>query len=430
MTGSDGKFIYGRGCCYGIEYELQVWGSGQEGTELGAYYGTINAPITAELDNGKESVLLYLPKHNKLIYWKWGSTVFYVAQGRPEPSDHMQLNWIPVYAERYGLPLDRVSLSNDASHLYILDYAKRQIVVVDGSNYRITRRIRLSALTHILAPGPNEDNHVFAFDGDYFYFGSDHGGDCYGIYTVSGEYAGVQCSRLSGSMLYYNWALGYYMACGTDKQSPLDGRENAAGNGRGAGDDASGSWLEGGNGANAPQPTVYRANAVDSVSTDGLTRVFNNGYGNGAHCSFWPGYRRFTFSHAAVCPSHVPVFGELMRDEEDRVWRVSQDKCRLHISFEYMTMDVSLEYKDAPASGGSGALGKIWSGPVRVSVNYREDPAYPGFETSMTFENGQLRFATGMVLTLMNGGGNGSAAGANARVEEELRHRLHARPHR
>lgn len=325
-----------------------------------------------ELDNGKESVLLYLPKHNKLVYWRWGSSVFHVARARPEPSDHMRLQWLPVYTERYGLPLARASLANDAANLYILDYPRRQILVVDGETFKTTRRIRLAATTHILAPGPNEDNHSFAFDGEYFYFGADHSGDCYGIYTPAGEYAGVQCSQLGGSMLSYSWALGQYVACGTDRHAPVaDGH--------------------------APGPV----------------RVFNEKYGNGAHCSFWAGFHKYESSHA-TCAEPLPQLAPAYTDVEGGRWNINQKKCVVHIERDYLTIAATLRPSGPDA----------WEALAKVTVANREDPAYPGFETELVLHGGRVQLKTGLVLE--PAAGAQGTAGSGWDVRQEIRDRLRA----
>jgi hypothetical protein len=393
MVGSDGKYFYGRGCCYGVEYELQIWGTGHHGTTLGESYGTVNAPPVG-LDNGKESALLYLPKRNKLVYWKWNHPEVFVAKALPRhirTDGQRTLQWVSFNSYAYNLPLadGAASISNDESDILIFDYANLRILRVDGDTLKVTETTTLASSAHILAPSPNEDLHTFAFDGEHYLFGSYHSGHCYAIFSRTGESLGSQCDKLGGSMLYYNWALHMFEACGTDSAAP---------------------------------PAF---------------EVFNGGVGNGAHCTFWstprvPTPATLTDSatgnnaansdrsgarapHASggeddgglfgdffggedplnqdevTCPEDYPLFAGRYEDETGNVWTIEQEQCMFVISFDYV---MGRSHVEDLGGGRWGARN------VYLEVGSKQDPAYPGFTTPfMVVDRRTLKMGDSIVLT-------------------------------
>ena len=282
QVASDGKYFYGRGCCYGRWDSLQVWGTGLMNTTLGEDYGTINGPPFpgGVDDNGNESVLLYLNARNRLVYWRWSDNSIWVAEGKPE-SPAAGLEWVQVHIP---LPMKNVYMSSDEADLYIFDRDTRVMTVVNGATFTVTRNFMFQTDAWIAKPSASENSHSFAFDGRHFLFGAQHGSNCYAIYDTEGSFVGSRCYNLRGSMLRYDWALGMYEACGSDSASPP------------------------------------------------AKQYFNTQFGNGAHCSFWknPAYDELPAPPPIpVCPKvHPIIFGEY-NDNKRRNWLIEQNGCEL-----------------------------------------------------------------------------------------------------
>lgn len=346
-TATDGKYWYGRGCCYGFYYQLQIWGTGHFGTVRGRSYGAVNAPPIG-WDSGAETVLLYLPKRNRLIYWKWNHPSLYWADGRPEG---LKLEWNEVSAVPNDLSLasGSTAMSNDASNLYLFQHATRRMDVVDGETFKIIRTFYFDKTDNILAPSANENMHAFAYDGSYFLLGSAHSGNCYGIYggiqgSNEGQYVGVRCTNIRGSILRYDWTFGLYSSCGTDAASP-------------------------------PAFSAY-----------------NSGYGNGAHCTYWgnPSYAGVAAPAAkAACSNPPNVFGRYV-DSKKRKWTVSQDGCQLYLKSGTTTAYAYLEYKN-----------EEWiAADTRFAVTDQRDPKYPHYRTDVKADgNSVIEFTSGNLLT-------------------------------
>lgn len=282
MVASDGKYFYGRGCCYGKWETLQVWGTGKMNTTRGEPLGTVPAPPMLNRDNGNESVMLYLPTRNRLVYWRWSDSTLWIADGRPANLAE-GLKWKRVEAD---LPLKNAYLSSDESDLYIFERDTRVMTIVNGETFAPIRNFMFQTDAWIARPSAEENSHSFAFDGKYFLFGSQHGSNCYAIYDTEGSFVGSRCYNLRGSMLRYDWALGMYEACGSDNS--------------------------------APAAKIH----------------YNTQFGNGAHCSFWenPAYHELPAPPPIpACPkTHPVIFGEY-KDNKRRTWVFEQNGCELNV---------------------------------------------------------------------------------------------------
>lgn len=395
MVTSDGKYFYGRGCCYGVEYELQVWGTGRHGTVLGKLYGTVNAPPIG-LDNGKESALLYLPKRNKLVYWKWNYPEFYVASARPRrirDDGRRTLQWVPYNSYSYGLPLadGAASLSNDEADLLVFDYATLKLHRVDGGTFRITQTTQFASSTHILPPSPNEDLHTFAFDGQHYLFGAFHSGHCYGIYSLAGENLGSQCDKLGGSMLYYNWALHMFEACGTDSSAPpsFETFNNDAGNGAHCtfwttprtNSAAAGLLPDSSHHNDHSQQNNGDSNRNSYGDESGYNAGDNGGNGYGQDSDGGDASGNSNFEGPVSCGAGYPSIAGRYSDDNGNVWTIEQDLCVFSLAYDYVAGRSHL--RRLP-TGTAGTGGNAWGAEqVYLEVGSKQDPAYPGFTTSL-----------------------------------------------
>lgn len=367
-TASDGKYWYGRGCCYGFYYQLQIWGTGHYGTVRGRSYGAVNAPPVG-WDSGGESVLVYLPKHNRLVYWKWNHHSLYWATGRPSG---LKLEWTEVLASTTDLSLasGTTSMSNDGANLYLFQHATRRMDVVDGDSFKKTRTFYFDKTDNVLVPSANENMHSFAFDGNYFLMGSQHSGNCYGIYGGTqgkneGQYVGVRCYNIRGSILRYDWTFGLYASCGTDASSP-------------------------------PAFSAY-----------------NGGYGNGAHCTYWgnPSYADAAAPEAKPACSNPPnMFGRYV-DSKKRKWTVSQDGCQLYLKSGTTSAYAYVSYKN-----------EEWSAPnTRFAITDQRDPKYPHYRTNVKFDGASvLEFASGNMLMRQDSSVKLIATAPNGQLAQDL----------
>lgn len=288
MTASDGKYFYGRGCCYGYYYQLQVWGTGYHGTQLGRFYGVVNAPPVG-WDSGNESVLLYIVNTNKLVYWVFRQPTIYLADGQPADGN-LALTWTAVNLNAVAPVTTYTHLSCDKASIIVQTYNTRDLrhVVVNADNtLRVQKVITLNAWHYQIVPNANEDGHTFAYDGNYYYFATWHSNSLYGFYNNNGHYYSAAWGWMRGSMLMYDWALGLYEACGTD----------------------------------AASPPAYQ--------------IFNANHGNGAHCTY---YGNPTYAAKPPppppppCPKDVPLlFGE-WKDADGTNWLVNQKECRVNFA--------------------------------------------------------------------------------------------------
>ncbi len=368
MTASDGKYWYGRGCCYGFYYQLQIWGTGHMGTVRGRSYGAVNAPPVG-WDSGAETVLLYLPARNRLIYWKWNHPSFYWANGQPEDN---KLEWTEVNGPSKDLPLDggATSMSNDDKNLYVYQYPTRRMMIVDGEEFNTIRSFFFDKNENVLQPGPNENGHTFAYDGNFFLMGAQHSGSCYGIYggkpnVNEGQYVGVRCYNIRGSMLHYDWAFGLYSSCGTD----------------------------------AASPPAFTA--------------FNSGYGNGAHCTYWgnPDYNNAPKPAPRPACSNPPNIFGVYKDNRRRVWTVSQDGCSVYMKSGSQTAYLYLTSKDG-----------VWiAEDVRFAVTDQRDPKYPHYRTTIRYDgNYAIEFESGNTLTKQSDALHLLALAPNGRLAKDL----------
>jgi len=369
MTASDGKYWYGRGCCYGVNYELQIWGTGHFGTVRGRSYGTVNAPPVG-WDSGAESVLIYLPAHNRLVYWKWNSPTLYWAEGRPSG---LKLEWVEVNGGENNLPLSTgaSSLSNDHQDLYIFNYNTRAMTIVDGDSFKVKRVFFFDRTDNIVAPSHNENLHTFAYDGNYFLMGASHSGNCYSIYNgrlgtpQEGQYVGVRCYNIRGSMLHYDWTFGLYGSCGTD--------------------------------AAAPPAFTY----------------FNSGFGNGAHCTYWgnPSYSEKPVPNARpACTNPPNVFGRY-EDNKKRRWVVQQNGCEVFMKSGVTSSWMYMTQKD----------GEWIVESAKFAVTDERDPKYPHFRTKVKFDGvGNIEFESGLTLEKMASTLKHYISAPNGRLPREL----------